>query len=52
MMSFKSVESLWIVVFRVTKPCNLVDGYHCLTPSSTLKMEIPASSETVVTVPD
>lgn len=56
MMSCKSPESLWIVVFRVTKPRKLAAGYqclgeiHCLKSSSTLTMEVPASSETLVTV--
>jgi hypothetical protein len=56
MMSCKSPESLWIVILRVTKPSKLVADYqclgdtHCLKSSSTLTMEVPASSETLVTV--
>jgi len=56
MMSYKSPESVWIVLFRAKKPSKLVYGYqclgeiHCLKSSSTLTMEVPASSETLVTV--
>lgn len=56
MMSCKSSESVWIVLFRAKKPSKLVDGYkclreiHCLKSSSTLTMEVPPSSETLVTV--
>jgi hypothetical protein len=56
MMSCRSPESVWIVLFRVMKPSKMVDGcqclgeIHCLKSSSTLTMEVPASSETMVTV--
>jgi len=56
MTSCKSPESVRIVLFRVNKPSKMVDGYqclgeiHCLKSSSTLTMEVPASSETMVTV--